>query len=166
MTQLVNSMVRGFGFTLGRKAADVVTSSKKTQPVNSTPTNVKDLECWSHKGYEEDDVKFVEEVVWTRYGVKWYGWLITFIPIIGLFPALTRFYKTFIKKSKIYFYDFKWETFTISDGRTTTGVREIKKLLPQLSRVSINPPQTRNKVESIFILLISLFMTIINWMNL
>ena len=160
---LLNSMVKGFGFTLGRRAAD---SFINESSVKRNPTNVKDLECWSHKGYSEGDVELVEEVTWSNYNVKWYGWLISIIPIIGLIPAFIRFHKTFIKKSKIYFYDLKWETFKVSDGRTTTGVREIKKLLPQLSKTTVNPPQTRNKVESLIVLLISLFITIINLVNL
>ena len=44
MAQLFNSMVRGFGFTLGRKAADAVTSSNKRQSVKSVSFSKKQLE--------------------------------------------------------------------------------------------------------------------------
>jgi hypothetical protein len=154
MSNLTSSIVRGFGFTLGRAAATSVLTSSK-QLVNDDP---KDIVCLSHKGYEEGDVKSITEYDYLKKTIKWYEWLfILFIPLLNCILSFKYFYNVFIKKNHVYFYDMVWKTYTVSDGRTKSGVKEIKKLIPELSKVSEYPPYKRNKVESLIALVISLF---------
>jgi hypothetical protein len=154
MSNLTSSIVRGFGFTLGRAAATSVLTPSK-QIVNQNP---KEIECWSHKGYEEGDVESIEEYDYIKKTIKWYEWLfILLFPVFNCIKTFKYFYYVFIKKNHVSFYDMEWNTYTISDNRTKTGTREIKKLIPVLSKVSEYPPYKRNKVESLIALGISVF---------
>jgi MFS-type transporter involved in bile tolerance (Atg22 family) len=153
MSNLTSSIVRGFGFTLGRAAATSVLTPSK-QVVNDP----KEIECWSHRGYEEGDVETITEYEYTRKYIKWYEWLfILSMPIFNCILTFRYFYYVFMKKNHVYFYDMVWNTYTVSDGRTKTGTREIKKLIPVLGKVTEYPPYKRNKVESLIALGISVF---------
>ena len=155
MSNLTSSIVRGFGFTLGRKAAtSLINSSSKNQVYKSS-----EIDCWSHKGYEENDVEISYDYDYLRKQIKWYAWIIFLIPIVNLFKSIPYFYNVFIKKNKIYYYDMKWESFKISDGRVKGGIKEVQKLKPELSKVDVYFPYTRNKVESVIALSISLLLS-------
>lgn len=67
MGQLVNSMVRGFGFTLGRKAADVVTSTNKRQSVKPVSFSKKQLELIQTYEGIIDELNDVYETIETKY---------------------------------------------------------------------------------------------------
>jgi hypothetical protein len=148
---LGSSIVRGFGFTLGRKAANVAIDYTSQSPQKSSQ-----IDCWSHNGYQEGDVEIFYDYDYLRKQIKWYQWVLFVIPIVGLLKSLSYFYNVFLKKNMVKYYDMKWETFTVSDGRTKSGIREIKKLKPQLGKVEVAPPYLRNKIESIVALLITL----------
>jgi hypothetical protein len=155
MSNLTSSIVKGFGFTLGRKAANsLIDSSSKNQVYKYS-----EIDCWSHKGYEENDVEILYDYDYLRKQIKWYAWIMFLIPIVNLFKSIPYFYNVFIKKNKIYYYDMKWESFKISDGRVKGGIKEVKKLKPELSKVEVYPPYTRNKVESVIALSISLLLS-------
>jgi hypothetical protein len=154
MANLISSIVSGFGFTLGRTAAtSLLTSSKQTSNNNS-----KDTECWSHKGYEEGDVEFICEYEYLNKFIKWYMYpVIIFLPYLSIFYTLKYFFNVFIIKNKITYYEMKWNTYKVSDARTKSGFREIKKLEPEVCKVEVYPPYTRNKIEAIIALTYSLF---------
>jgi hypothetical protein len=153
---MLKSIVRGFGFTVGRRAADSMIDNlnQKNSPRTSS-TSVKDKTCMSHLGYEENDVEIMYDIKWNKEYVKWYEWpLYLFIPVIPVFYALSRAYKTFVKKYQLHFYDMKWNTYTISDNRAKSGTREIKKLEPVFDKSAPNTPYTRNKIEAILALIL------------
>jgi hypothetical protein len=155
MSNLTSSIVRGFGFTLGRKAANsLIESSSNNQVYKST-----ELDCWSHRGYEENDVEILYDYDYYKKQIKWYSWIIFLIPILNLFKSIPYFYNVFIKTNRVRYYDMKWVTFKVSDGRVKGGVKEIQKLNPELSKVEVFPPYTRNKVEAIIALFISLLLS-------
>ena len=156
MFNLNSSIVKGFGFTLGRTAANALVSSTQTQKVSKS----NEIECFSHLGYQEGDVEISYEYDYYKKQIKWYAWVIFLFPIVNLFKSIPYFYNVFIKKNKVYFYDMKWVTFQVSDARMKSGIREIKKLQPELGRVDINPPLTRHKVEAVVALSISLFLNL------
>jgi hypothetical protein len=149
MANLASSIVNGFGFTLGRAAAtSVLTPSKQTSSNNS-----KDIECWSHRGYEEGDVEFICEYEYLNKFIKWYMYpVILFLPYFSIFYILKYFFNVFIIKNKITYYEMKWNTYKVSDARTKSGFREIKKLEPEICKVEVYPPYTRNKIESLIAL--------------
>jgi hypothetical protein len=155
MSNLTSSIVRGFGFTIGRSAANTLLSAPKNKEVQKST----EIECWSHKGYEENDVEIIYQYDYHGKKLKWYSWLIFLIPLLNLFKSIPYFYNVFIKKNKMYFYDMKWTTYKVSDGRVKGGIKEVKKLQPELSRVEIYPPYLRNKIESIVSLSISLIVS-------
>lgn len=156
MSNLTSSIVKGFGFTLGRKVANVLTDSSNYQKIQKS----SEIDCWSHKGYQENDVESTVEYDYLKKQIKWYSWIIYLIPIVNLFKSLPYFYNVFIKKNKIFYYDMKWETFQVSDGRVKGGIKEVKKLKPVLGKVEVYPPYTRNKIEAVVALLISLFLNL------
>lgn len=155
MSNLTSSIVKGFGFTLGRKAANsLIEPSSNKQVYKST-----EIDCWSHKGYEENDVEILYDYNYYKKQIMWYSWIMFLIPILNLFKSIPYFYNVFIKKNKIYYYDMKWTTFKVSDGRVKGGIKEIQKLKPELSKVEVFPPYTRNKVESIVSLVLSILIS-------
>lgn len=156
MSNLISSIVRGFGFTLGRTAANSLINSTQVQKVHK----FKEIDCWSHNGYQEDDVESIVEYDYLKKQIKWYSWIIYFIPIINLFKSIPYFYNVFIKKNKIYYYDMKWESFQVSDGRVKGGIKEVKKLQPVLGKVEVYPPYIRNRVESVISILLSLLINL------
>lgn len=153
MSNLTSSIVKGFGFTLGRAAAtSIITPSKEV--INKST----EIDCWSHKGYEENDVEISYDFNYFNKFIKWYTWVaILFVPYLTIFYTVKYFYNVFIKTNKIYYYDMKWKSFKVSDGRTKSGIRELQKLQPELSKVEIYPPYTRNKIEAIISLAYSSF---------
>ena len=156
MSNLTSSIVRGFGFTLGRKAANsLIDSSSKNQVYKSN-----EIDCWSHQGYEENDVEISYDYNYYAKQLKWYSWIMFIIPIYNLFKSVPYFYNVFLKENKIYYYDMKWTTFKVSDGRVKGGIKEIQKLKPELSKVEVYPPDKRNKVESIIALTISFVLSL------
>lgn len=156
MSNLTSSIVRGFGFTIGRKVANsLIEPSAKNQVYKSN-----EVDCWSHKGYEENDVEITYDYNYYKKQIKWYGWVMFLIPILNLFKSIPYFYNVFIKKNMVYYYDMKWVTFKISDGRVKGGIKEVQKLKPELGKVEVYPPYTRNKVEASIALMISLLLSL------
>ena len=91
---MLKSIVRGFGFTVGRRAADSMIDNlnRKNSPRTSS-TSVKDKTCMSHLGYEENDVEIMYDIKWNKEYVKWYEWpLYLFIPIIPRIAILPPFF--------------------------------------------------------------------------
>jgi hypothetical protein len=154
MSNLTSSIVKGFGLTLGRAAATSLISPAREAVQKST-----EIECWSHRGYQENDVEILYDYDYYKKQIKWYAWIIFLIPILNLFKSVPYFYNVFIKKNKIYFYDMKWTTFKVSDGRVKGGIKEVQKLTPELGRVDVFPPYTRNKIEAVIALSISLLLS-------
>lgn len=145
MNNLFSSIIRGFGNTLGRKAANSITSTNN------------ESDCYSHRGYEEGDVYAKMDYNYDKERVKWYTWLFfIWIPFLNLFIAIPYFYNIFIKKNYIHWYEMKWNTLKVSDNRFKSGIKEIKKLKPELTDKQIIKSYTRNKIESIIIIIISL----------
>jgi hypothetical protein len=155
MSNLTSSIVKGFGFTLGRKAANsLIESTSKNQVYKSS-----EIDCWSHKGYEENDVEISYDYNYYQKQMKWYSWILFLVPIVNLYKSIPYFYNVFIKKNKVYYYDMKWVSFKISDGRVKGGIKEVQKLKPELGKVEIYPPSTRNKIESVIALAISIVLS-------
>ena len=156
MSNLISSIVRGFGFTLGKTAANAVIDSTKSQKVYKS----NEVDCWSHQGYQENDVEILYEYDYYTKQLKWYTWIVFLIPILNLFKSIPYFFNVYLKKNKVYYYDMKWETFKVSDGRVKGGVKEVQKLKPILGKVEVFPPYTRNKVESVIALSLSLLLSL------
>lgn len=155
MSNLTSSIVKGFGFTLGRKAANSLLEGPSREKVSKS----SEIDCWSHRGYQENDVEILYDYDYYKKQIKWYSWILFLIPVINLFKSIPYFYNVFIKKNKVYFYDMKWTFFKVSDGRVKGGIKEIQKLQPELSKSEVFPPYTRNKVESVVALTISLVLS-------
>lgn len=149
---MLNSIVRGFGLTLGRAAATSLITPKREVIQKST-----EIECWSHRGYVENDVEILYDYNYYSKQIKWYTWVVFIIPILNLFKSIPYFYNVFIKKNNVYYYDMKWVSFKVSDGRVKGGVKEIQKLQPELGKVEVFKPYLRNKVEALISISISLF---------
>ena len=159
MSNLTSSIVRGFGFSLGRAAANSLLQPSQSKEI--VLDTVSDIECMSHKGYEENDVEILNDIRWKKQFIRWWAWpFVAIIPIINIIMALIYCYKVFIKTYNLHFYDLKWNTYKVSDGRTKSGFREVKKLEMEYNKSEIDLPYTRNKIEAIVSLLISLILTI------
>jgi hypothetical protein len=159
MSNLTSSIVRGFGFSLGRAAANSLLQPSHSKEI--VLDTVSDIKCMSHKGYEENDVEILYDIRWRKQFIRWWAWIFfTIVPITNIIMSLIYCYKVFIRTYNIHFYELKWNTYKVSDGRTKSGFREVKKLGMEYCKSEIDSPCTRNKIEAIVSLLISLIVTI------
>jgi hypothetical protein len=161
MSGFLNSIVRGAGMSIGRNLVGDFGRRKET-PKKSV-YNSNELECWSHKGYEENDVEFTYDAGsnWNRQYIKWYMWILSiFNGLLFITPLfyISNVYNVFFKKHQIHFYTFKWNTYKVSDRRSKSGVREIKNLDMVYDKSVSNPPYLRTKIETMLeFLLVSWF---------
>jgi hypothetical protein len=71
---ILDSVSRGFGFTVGKKIANTLLSNNN-QGVKSS----QDLEDWSHRGFKEGDVDFVVSRDFKKDEINWF--LFPFVPM-------------------------------------------------------------------------------------
>lgn len=157
MSDLGSSIVRGFGHTVGRTAANALLqpSSIPVMPRGSK------IDCYSREGWEEGQIQLRSDMGWIGFQVAWHHWLAYLLfPFFNVAYALVRFYKTFIPKYYTHFYEMQWQDKKVSDARYKSGIREFKVLQPVYSNSVISEPRTRNKVEAIVALVISLATTL------
>lgn len=150
----VGSIVRGAGYTIGRNLVGDFGKSKRVSYNKSA-----DLTCYSHQGYKEGDIDITYTRDFTKDYISWYLYPIAFgvsaIPYIGLLFNLRFLYLIFLKKHKMFFWEYKWVEHTVSDKRTKTGVKEIRILEKDIVRIEKHSPLLRNKIEMGLCLLIS-----------
>lgn len=160
MSTFVNSIVRGAGFTIGR---NLVGDFGKSKSVKTTHSKSSDLRCYSHEGYSEGDVEITYTRDFTKDYIPWYlypvAFIISAIPYLGLLMYLRFIYLIFVKKHKMFFWEYKWVTHTISDKRTKSGIREVQILEKDITRIEKHKPTLRNKIEMLLVLLVSIYFT-------
>ena len=161
MSTLTNSIVRGFGFTIGRRAA---TSLLDTPPkIKNLPDNNM---CWSHEGYVEGDPHCVFEhrkKTDIYRGVNLLFLIITSsIPYLGTLIMLSYIRYTFFKKFQINWYILKWKTFQFSDRRYSSGIREEKRLLPEWERSEYDMTVNYTKMKVIWFILFFWSIVVVN----
>ena len=161
MSSLTSSIVRGFGFTIGKSAANSLLSGSSSNKGGIKKSN--DLHCWSHEGFEEGDVDITYSRDFKKDEVSWFlfpfALVISAIPFLGLLMNGIFMYRVFIKKHYMYFWEFKWNEHTISDRRTKEGTRDIKVLEKDVVRIERHYPSLKNKIQIISCFIVS-FITI------
>ena len=153
MSGFLNSIVRGAGMSIGRNLVGDFGRRKESKNEATNVYSSNELECWSHKGYEEGDVEFTydKNSNWGRQYLKWYMWPVSvFNSLLFITPLfyISNVYHVFIKKHQMHFYDFKWNTYKVSDRRAKSGIREIKILDMVYSNSVTNAPYLRTKIET------------------
>lgn len=149
---IVSAITRGFGFRIGSNFANSLMEPK--QKVTNNVATIDELECWSHKGYAEGEVEIIKDINWRSKRQKWYMWPVHIFN--GCFFITPLFYikdtyNIFFKNYYLHFYDFKWNTYKVSDRRAKTGIREVKNLDMIHSKSVIDTPPLRNKIETIIV---------------
>jgi hypothetical protein len=144
---IVNAITRGFGFRIGSNLANSLMTPKER--VSNKVSTIDELECWSHKGFEEGDVDIVK-TNWTTYQLAWYSYPLAIISGALVIPFLwyiKDLYFVFVKKHQMHFYDFKWNTYKVSDRRSKSGTRDVKNLEPVYCKTVSDSVPLRNKLE-------------------
>jgi len=156
MSGFLNSVVKGAGMSIGRNLVGDFGKSKKPTSYQKS----SELECYSNYGYQEGDVEITYSRDYKKDFLAWYLYpvaiVISAIPFIGLLFNLKFFYQIFLKNNKMFFWDFKWNTITVSDRRTKSGIKDIKILQKDISRIERHYPYLRNKIEMGTCMLVSI----------
>ena len=156
MSTLTSSIVRGFGFTVGKTAANALLQPKPV-PVNKTATGTG---CYSHLGYQEGDVEITYDKNWKKSYVGFFGWLFYLLfPFLNVWVAFIKLISTFSPNTYMHFYEMKWNQYQVSDARFKSGIREVKILQPEFVKSVVDTPRTRNKVEAVIAFMISWILT-------
>lgn len=159
---IFDSISRGFGFTVGKKIANTLLSGN--QVGNQVTNSSQDLEDWSHNGFKEGDVDFVISRNFKKDEINWilfpFTFIISAIPFLGLLINSNFLYKVVLKKHYIYFFDFVWETYKVSDKRTKEGTREVKVLERRLSKTDRFPTPIKNVIQITLSFIVSLVSTL------
>jgi len=151
MSNLTSSIVRGFGFTVGRTAATALLTPKPVPVKSSTGTG-----CYSQFGYAEDDVEITYDRNWRKYTIAWYGWIgFLIFPFLNVWFATVRLLTTFVSNTQMHFYNMKWHDHKAPDARYKSGFKEFKILKPVYVKSVEDKPTTRNKVEAVLAFLVS-----------
>jgi hypothetical protein len=123
---LTNSIVRGFGFTIGKRAANSAIDSFKPKEDNQKIN-------WENVGWVEGDTDV--EFDHKRKGDPYQGLglfittIFCLIPYIGIITCLSYIPYTFFKKFKTHYFDFEKRKFVYQDGRYKNGIREEFRLV-------------------------------------
>lgn len=154
MGTLSNSIIRGFGSTIGRHAANSILTPKYI-------ASPRQIDCYSHEGYQEGDVEIAFDIKWRHNKIKFIGWLGYIIfPVLNLPFAINRAYMVFVKKYNMHFYNLEWQERTISDARYKTGLRQLKELKPIYDKSAHDEPPADIKRSTIIVLVYSIITTI------
>lgn len=159
MSTLTNSMVRGFGFTLGKAAAN--------KTLNSFSSKQDDQKIvWENQGWEDGDVDVLFEH--TKKNDPYRGVTLFFtiilclIPYVGVITCLFLIKHTFFKKFKVFYFQFNNNTFTYSDKRFKNGKREEERLVREVTKVDEDPTVNYIKMRLIWLGLFILNIIMIN----
>lgn len=156
---ILSSIGRGFGTTVGRNIANHVMSE------NLITRKTGDLKCYSEDGWQEGDIDIRYSRDFKKDKVNWILFIfcipVFIVPVFGLLLSSNFLYKVLIKKHNIYFFDFEWKTFTVSDKRTKTGTKEIKILTKELSRTEEIKAPLESYIQIIVAFLVALVSNII-----
>lgn len=167
MGQLTSSIVRGFGFTLGRMGAQAAVQSIVKEPTKNPYKSANAYYCYTEQGYEEGDydIKFD----YNRRSYQGVGnWILislgmvvwVAIPYVNIFLWLITLL-SFSKTQYLHFYKMEYKTFRISDRRYKDGYREITSLRPVYERSDVDTsyPKGRWITGIIIFLMISIYWT-------
>ena len=152
-------MVRGFGWTIGKAAANGALKSLNKQNKNQEIN-------WSSEGYTENDdyVTFDHSKKTDSY----YGFtlvcfiIFSFIPYLGMLFILMGIPQTFFKKFYTHWFVMKWKTYQYSDRRFTDGIREERKLEPEHVESDLDLSVNYQRMRIIWFILFILQIYMIN----
>lgn len=156
---LVNSMVRGFGFTLGKAAANKTMSS-------FTPKEDNQKINWENEGWVEGDVDVVFDH--KKKGDPYQGVGLLFsivfclIPYVGILTCLSYIPYTFFKKFRVHWFEFQTRKFTYDDKRFKNGTREEYRLVRLNTKSEEDLTVNYKKMRLIWLSLLILSVIMVN----
>jgi len=150
MSQLTNSIVRGFGFTLGRMGAQAAVQTLTKKPKKNYYSGVDPYYCYTNLGFEENDIDIKFDYNQRSYR-GFFNWVLIIlgamvwilIPYLNIFIWVLSL-RSFSKNHYMHFYKMVYKTFKITDRRYKEGYREVVSLKPEYTESRIDSTYPKN----------------------
>lgn len=156
---LTNSIVRGFGWTIGKAAANKTMDSFKAKEDNQKIN-------WENEGWVEGDVEveFDHKRKSDPYqgGGLFFTIVLCLIPYIGILTCLTYIPYTFFRNFKMNWFEFQTKKFVYDDRRFKNGMREEYRLVKVHTRSEDDSTVNYTKMRIIWLSLTILSIVMIN----